>query len=264
LELDEIMSAVSEALDRYPDIDVLTITANGEPTLYPHLGELVNRLNAIKGKTQTLILSNGSTISDPRIRQALRHIDIVKLSLDCVTPRCFKRIDRMHDGIDIDDIKSGMLEFRAMSTHPLIIEILVVKGINDKPQEMAELNRFLLELSPDRVDLGSIDRPPAYAVSPVDYDTLYSLSMMFDPSLPIHITHRKHITSRPSAYSQQEILTTLAKRPLTADDIEILFDTPSQKLLAELVNRHQIELRTNNGVDFFTISSKNTRHSRKF
>ncbi len=253
LPVSEIISAVQEALITHDDIDVLTITANGEPTLYPHLLQLIEEINRIKGHTKTLILSNGSTISDPKVREALLLIDTVKLSLDCATQKCLKKIDRMHTGITIEDIKRGMLDFKAMTQHPLIIEVLIVEGINDKAKEIEALNAFLLQLSPDRIDLGTIDRPPAYAVKPISYEQLLALSRLFDPSLAVHITQRKTIDSKPSAYSKEEIITTLRKRPLTADDIAILFDEGSQKRLEKLLNEGKIIETNNNGVNFYII-----------
>jgi wyosine [tRNA(Phe)-imidazoG37] synthetase (radical SAM superfamily) len=254
IAVSEVIAAVQESLLQYGDIDVLTITANGEPTLYPHLLELVREINTIKGDTKTLILSNGSTISDPKVAEALLLIDTVKLSLDCATQKCLKRIDRMHTGITIEDIKQGMLDFKAMTQHPLIIEVLVVEGINDKPAEIEALDAFLLQLSPDRIDLGTIDRPPAYAVKPISYEKLLALSRLFDPSLAVHITQRKAITAKPSTYTDEEILSTLKKRPLTADDIEILFDKQSQERLKTLLKEGKIIETDNNGVIFYKIA----------
>jgi len=257
LPVDAIVKAAKEGLQEHGDIDVLTLTANGEPTLYPHLGELIDAIDTIKGDTQTLILSNASTIDDPAIQEALLKFDTVKLSLDCATPKCFKRIDRMHEGIDIETIKSGMLTFKEHYHGALIIEILVVKGINDKISEIEALNTYLKQLRPNRIDLGTIDRPPAYRVEPVTYESLYTLSQHFAPELPVHITHRKHGTHTPASYDENAILTTLAKRPLTREDVALLFDPPSQKRLDTLLEEHRVTLHDNHGVKFFTVSSGN-------
>ncbi len=63
-----VISEVKEALQEYQNIDVITITANGEPTLYPYLDVLVDELNNIKKDKKLLILSNASTISDLKIQ----------------------------------------------------------------------------------------------------------------------------------------------------------------------------------------------------
>jgi len=254
LSVKEIMSAINEALMAYADIDVLTITANGEPTLYPHLRELVDEINAVKGDIKTLILSNSSTIGNSEIRNILLDIDTVKLSLDCASQKCINRVDRLHNGIDIEDIKRGILEFGKKSKNPIIIEILVVDGVNDKIKHMEELSNFLMQLRPSRIDLGSIDRPPAYNVKPVLYERLRELSMAFDPSLSVHITQRKTIEAKPSTYTNNQIAATLAKRPLSDSDVEILFDSDSKKCLEGLIKGGQVTKVENNGVFFYKNS----------
>ena len=129
VSVDEVMEALNSVLAQYQDIDVLTITANGEPTLYPHLSELMDRVNVIKGDIKTLILSNASNIYKRETQEALMKFDSVKLSLDCATPRCLKRLDRANKEIDVEQIKEGMLSFKEKFSKPLIIEILMVKGM---------------------------------------------------------------------------------------------------------------------------------------
>ena len=254
LPVDDILKAIKKSLHTHSDIDVLTITANGEPTLYPHLLELIQGIDNIKGDTKTLILSNGSTILEPKVREALLLIDTVKLSLDCATQKCIKKIDRVDSSVSLDNIKQGMLKFSSLTENPLIIEILVVEGINDKPKEIEELNRFLLKLNPNRVDLGTIDRPPAYRVKSVSYDRLRELSLLFDPSLSVHITQRKVVEASPSYYTKEEIMGTIKKRPLTKDDIDILFDNKTKQNLSQLVLDGHMVMVDNNGVEFYKIN----------
>lgn len=215
ISVQEIIEALTLSLKTDQDIDAITVTANGEPTLYPYLSELLDEIEKIKGSIKTLILSNGSRISDLKVQEALMKFDTVKLSLDCATNRCLKRLDRSHENISVEDIKEGMLSFREKFNNPLIIEVLIVKSINDKKEEIEALNEFLLTLNPTRIDIGTIDRPPAYNVEALSYEELRAISLQFDTSLPIYIVSRKKVTKKPSAYSNGEILQTLKKRPLT-------------------------------------------------
>ena len=109
-------------------------------------------------------MSNASTIYQDNIQKTLSKIDIVKLSLDCVSESCFKKIDRAMESIMIADIIEGMKQFRTRYHDTLVVEILVIKGVNDTLEEMGKLNAVLNEIQPDRIDMGSIDRPPAYSV----------------------------------------------------------------------------------------------------
>ncbi|AKF24607.1 radical SAM protein [Sulfurovum lithotrophicum] len=251
LSVEEIIDAIKKGLQEHQDIDFLTITANGEPTLYPHLSELIDEINKIKGHTKTLILSNAASIDDPKVQDALLKLDEVKLSLDCATQKCLKKLDRSHLGIDVEHIKAGMLTFKKRYKGPLVIEILIVKTLNDSQEEIAKLNEFLLKLRPTRIDIGTIDRPPAFDVKPVSYEELLKISHLFDSSLPVYIASRKKTDASPESYSYEEILETLSKRPLTQEDIEVLFDEESQKRVENLLHKHKIKLVETNGVKFY-------------
>jgi wyosine [tRNA(Phe)-imidazoG37] synthetase (radical SAM superfamily) len=254
VSVEEIIDAINRVLQEHQDIDVLTITANGEPTLYPHLSELMDEINKIKGSIKTLILSNSAKISEPKTQEALMKFDSVKLSLDCATPRCLKRLDRSHNSITIESIKEGMLEFKQKFTNPLIIEILMVKGVNDSIAEIEALNSYLIKLNPTRVDLGTIDRPPAYSVKPLSYEELREATLFFDSSLPIYIATRKKVTAKPSSYSKYEILETIKKRPLTQDDIDVLFDKQSKRRVEEMLKSGQLRLSNSSGYNFFILN----------
>jgi len=247
----EIMDALKATLGEHQDIDVLTITANGEPTLYPYLSELMDEINKVKGTIKTLILSNAANIHKPYIQEALQKFDTVKLSLDCATGRCLKRLDRAHKSIDVEDIKNGMLSFKEKFSKPLILEILIVKGVNDSEEEINALNEYLLKLNPTRIDIGTIDRPPAYYVEALAYEDLREISLEFDSSLPVYIATRKVVNGKPSHYASEDILETIKKRPLTLADIEVLFDRESQDRLQLLVNEKEIKIETCSGYDFF-------------
>ncbi|MDD5359649.1 MAG: radical SAM protein [Sulfurovaceae bacterium] len=253
IPIETIINAVEDALAEHKDIDVITITANGEPTLYPYLGKLINRINSIKGDIKTLILSNGSTIGDLNVREALAKLDMVKLSLDCATDKCLKKLDRAHDGLNIADIMQGMLDFKAIYDKPLIIEVLLVKSINDDVKNIEALNDFLIKLKPTRVDIGTIDRPPAYKVEALNYDELKGVVSLFDPSLPVYIVSRKTAGKRVQKYTNDEILQTLSNRPLSSDDIEILFDEDTKNRLKDLLNSDKIKIKSYGGIDFYKL-----------
>jgi wyosine [tRNA(Phe)-imidazoG37] synthetase (radical SAM superfamily) len=261
--VETIITDLKEALGKHPDIDVITITANGEPTMYPYLNILVEQIGAVKGNIQTLILSNSACLSDENVFNSLLKLDQVKLSLDSATPETFKKIDRPAEGIEIAAIIESITRFSRVFSGKLFIEILFVKGVNDTLSEIEALNAALLEIHCERIDIGTIDRPPAYAVQGLAFEELYALSRSFDPSLPIHIVSRTHAQAIPSTYSDEEILTTLDKRPLTAEDVSALFDTESKKRFQILLNQGKIAQIERSNIIFFTpIENINRKRSK--
>ena len=240
-------------------IDVITITANGEPTLYPYLDKLIDEINKIKGKTQTLILTNSSTLTDEKVFNSLLKLDQVKLSLDAISEDIFRKIDRPHKDIKIEEIVKKVIDFSKIFNGKLFIEILFVHGINDTEDEIKKLSNLLLQIKATRIDLGTIDRPPAYPVSGLSYKELHSASLLFDASLPIHIASRIHAEPNNSSYSDEEILNTLDKRPLTAEDIDLLFDKDSKKRLSELVKSSKIVKKMVGNLEFLILHANEAR-----
>ena len=248
----DVIAEIKYSFDKHPKIDVITLTANGEPTLYPRLNELVDEINKIKGKTKTLILSNGSTIYKEETFNTLLKIDTVKLSLDCISEKCFKKLDRVDDSIDCSKIVDGMIAFRQLHKKQLITETLFVKTLNDRIGEYGKIYEALKLIKPNRVDIGTIDRPPAYDVQPVSYQTLLDIAASFE-NLPVTIAHRdKNITKEE--YSEDEILRLLLRRPLTQDDIENIFTKNSQEILKTLLESKKVYEVINNNVKFYKIS----------
>ncbi|MCT7595817.1 radical SAM protein [Aliarcobacter butzleri] len=252
--VDEIIKAIKESFKNHPKIDVITITCNGEPTLYPKLSKLIDEINKIKGETKTLILSNGSTIYKKEIFEALLKIDIVKLSLDCVSEKCFKKLDRQNKSVEIEKIVPSMVEFSQKTKKDFVLEVLFVKDINDKDEEIELLFKAVKQINPKRIDIGTIDRPPAYKVNPVSYKFLEDVANKFE-GLNVNIVFKnrpKQITS----YNKEEILSMINRRPLTIEDIENMFDNQSKIFLEELIRNEEIGLVDNAGIKFYKKIAK--------
>jgi wyosine [tRNA(Phe)-imidazoG37] synthetase (radical SAM superfamily) len=262
LEVSTIIDELKEHLNE--KIDVITLTANGEPTLYPRLDALIDALDEIKGPTETLILTNSANLVDDDTFNSLLKLDQVKLSQDAISDEIFKKIDRPHKNIDVNTVVEKVIEFSKVYKGKLFIEILFVHGLNDTKDEVKKLNEMLLKLhNIQRVDLGSIDRPPAYPVVGISYKELHEISLMFDSSLPIHVSSRIHAEPNNSYYSDAEIINTLDKRPLTMDDINLLFDDDTKKRLALLIKKQIIVKKILANLEFYIPQSNFERKRHK-
>ncbi|EGN5706644.1 radical SAM protein [Campylobacter upsaliensis] len=246
LSVEEILTELKAVLKKDVKFDVLTLTANGEPSLYPYLKELILELKKLIKDKKILILSNGTAVLDEEKMRTLMLCDIVKFSLDSANEKTFYKIDRALKGIDLSTMIEKMAEFRAKFSGALVMEILVVKGFNDNEEEFILLNDALAKIAPMRVDLSSIDRPPAYAVSGVDEMRLLELSGLIS-SVPVFIAKRyKAILS----FSEEELLKTLRLRPQSELDVEC-FDTKSKRNLQTLLEKGQIKSVNLAGVKFY-------------
>lgn len=251
ISVETVTDELKDALERHGDIDDITVTANGEPTLYPYLDELIDQVDKIKGHTKTLILSNSAALVDPALFNTMLKFDQVKLSLDAALPKTFKKIDRPAPGIDIHNIIEAVKKFSNKFKGDLFLEILFVHGINDSDADIDALNEVLKNIPCKRIDIGTIDRPPAYKVQGLSYSELHNAASKFDPALPIHIASRTHAESCRGHYSDSEIINTLDKRPLTMEDMKLLFDDETISRLHKLVENGKIIASNTSGVEFY-------------
>jgi radical SAM domain protein len=249
--IEEILVALKDTLRTHQNIDVITLTANGEPTLYPYLQELINEVNNLKGCSKTLILSNGSGVCDPKICEALKGLDIVKFSLDSAVQSTFKKIDRNKSGIEVNEFIKAMAKFRKEFKGELVLEILVVAGFNDKEEEFIALNEAINDIAPHRVDIGTIDRPPAYNVKGVDAKKLEELAKQIS-GVPVNIV-KAHKIEQKYNYSEDEILEMLRRRPQTIANVEENFSEHSKQILNKLLQQDVVYLVDVAGVKFYKL-----------
>ena len=121
--------------------------------------------------------------------------------------------------------------------------------MNDKEEELELLYKSILLINPKRVDVGTIDRPPAYEVKPVSYEFLEYVANKFK-DINVNIIYK----NRPKliqSFTQDEIISMLKRRPLTKEDINNMFDNDSKIILEELLNKEIISTVNSSGVEFF-------------
>lgn len=242
LSVEYIISELKKALDIHKDLDYISISANGEPTLYPNLKELILEINKIKKNAKSLILSNASTIFDENIQKALLELDAVKLSLDSVNEKVFRKIDRSN--IDLSKIIQGIINFSNIYKGELVLECLVLEGINDNKEDFIALNEILKNIKASRLDLGTIDRPSDYDVKAVSFEKLQELASLLT-NINVNIISR---TINEKIYD--DLLKTLELRPLSEDEISI----NDKELLKELLEKNIVKLAKINDINFYKLN----------
>ncbi|ALW70416.1 radical SAM protein [Campylobacter jejuni] len=249
ISIDKIISEVKVMLEKNVEFDFLTLTANGEPSLYPYLNELILSLRSIAKDKKLLILSNGTAVLDEDKFNTLLKLDVIKFSLDSAIAKTFYRIDRALKNIDLEKMIEKMADFRARFNGDLIMEILVVKDLNDNEEEFKALNQALKKIMPLRVDLSTIDRPPAYAVKKVSEEKLLELSKLID-STPVLLAKR-HYEGKKLSFNEEELLKMLHLRSQSEIDIEVKFDEQSKTLLNQLIKEKKVKILDLAGVKFY-------------
>lgn len=246
--VDSILQRVQSAL-KTQKCDVLTLTANGEPTLYPHLYELISKLKEIvPDSIKMLILTNGSLLWKKEVQDSLMLMDIVKFSCDSLETRAFKRIDRPHTSLNLTQIEQGIREFCQKFGGEIVSEVLFVKGINDSIEQARQIAQFLSTFKGlKRVDIGSIDRPPAYKVEAVSDEKLEELASCFyayphlNVSLPKRTRNKAKENLTLQTYDTDGLIGLIKRRPLSTLDAQKMLDSQTLALLYKLCQKNIIK-----------------------
>ena len=107
------------------------------------------------------------------MRRDVRQADVILPSLDAATPAAFFRINQPHAGLELERIIEGLVALRDEFPGKIWLEIFIVKGVNDREKEIAALYAALRRIQPDKVQLNTLDRPPAYSgVQSADFAVL--------------------------------------------------------------------------------------------
>lgn len=219
-----------------PDFDTLTITASGEPTLHSSLGEILACAKRIS-KRPVAVLTNGTMLWDPAVREELSAADILLPSLDAVRARTFRKVDRPALCVRHGDMVDGLSALRREYAGRIWIEVLLVKGVNDGVDDLSALIEALALIRPDRVQLNTVARPPAVSwARPLTGRELEEardfLGRGLDVPVEVVFDTRKRLAEGFHPLIEREILEMLARRPMQCEELEGLFSCGAEPVRA--------------------------------
>lgn len=138
------------------DVDVVTLSGSGEPTLALNLGEI---LQGIQEMTQrpTLVLTNGTLLDDPQVQADLRYCDRLSLKLDAVTAKPLNRVNRPVDGLDLEQMWQGMLDFRQHYAGEIGVQTMILTPWDAETRH--QYIEMMKALSPVEIQLNTPSRP---------------------------------------------------------------------------------------------------------
>ncbi|MCT7982947.1 radical SAM protein [Laspinema sp. A4] len=138
------------------DVDVITLSGSGEPTLALNLREILQGI-ADRTHRPTLVLTNGTTLADPEVRNALAIADRVSIKLDAVSERRFQGVNRPIKGINLADIWAGIEQFCHDYPGEIGIQTMLLSPWD--AQTKAEYMSAVRSLRVDEIQLNTPTRP---------------------------------------------------------------------------------------------------------
>ena len=144
------------------DVDAVTLSGSGEPTLAANLGEVVCAVKWLTGKP-VVVLTNSAHLSDAEVRRDLACADSVFCKLDAADEETFRRVNRPARGVTLRRTFQGIRRLRAEYDGRLCVQLMLLPSNRSRAAEFADLLRFL---RPDEVQLNSPRRAVPRAWTP--------------------------------------------------------------------------------------------------
>ena len=157
---------------RRDEIDWITFVGSGEPTLHVGLGWMIRQIKTLTN-IPIAVITNGSLLYQPDVREELCAADAVLPSVDAGTETLYRTINRPHPHLLFPSFVEGLAAFRDVYRGKLWVEVMLVKGLNDSEEALRSLAKILRQIMPDAVHLSLPIRPPAEPwVQPADEEAL--------------------------------------------------------------------------------------------
>jgi wyosine [tRNA(Phe)-imidazoG37] synthetase (radical SAM superfamily) len=219
----EVYSELDDFFRNNPDPDYLTFSGAGEPTLHVHIGEVIAYLKGIRPDIPVAVLTNGTLLGDPRLREELMIADLVLPSLDAATDRALKRINRPDRKFLASDYVNGLISFSREFKGEIWLEILILPGYNDDRENLEALKEAVAKINPGRIQLNTLDRPGSVkGLEPASRPRLQEIAALFGGD-NVEIIAAPEERSQVKSYRtdvENAILETIARRPCTLADLE--------------------------------------------
>lgn len=258
--LGEVLEELQDYLEGKPQLDYITFSGSGEPTLHQGLGKVIDFLKKNYPHYKLCLLTNGTLLNNRALRSELSQVDLIVPSLDAATEKCFQLLNRPHHDLKCAELINGLISLRHEYSGLLTLEIFAAPGFNDTPEELASLKAAIESINPDHVQLGTLDRPGTEeCLKPVDSQKMQAISAYLNNAELIgKFKPGPKIASFDNSAGQQ-ILQTLRRRPCTINDLEQLLNlrpAEIQKHINYLLVQDRIEVEQKERGSFLKIKKQ--------
>jgi len=258
----EIIDELDEYLKSSPSLDFVTFSGSGEPTLHSHLGEMIAFVKESYRQYKVAVLTNGTLFDRSEVREEVRKADLLIPSLDAVSEPVFKKLNRPHHSLQLQEIIAGLTQLRREFKGEIWLEVFIVPTLNDSEGELKLLKEIIEKIKPDKVQLNTLDRPGAEGwVFATPKERLEAIASYLPRAEVIaeFPSERKAVSF--SKDIEASILSTLKRRPCTSEDLSRFLNIhPNEvnKYLHALLEAEKVKAEERKRGLFFSISCGKT------
>lgn len=218
---EEIIGEVCQALVAHGpgEIDWVTFVGSGEPTLHRSIGWLICQVQALTD-LPVAVITNGSLLYRPEVRQELMAADAVMPTLDAGTPELYRRLNRPHPEVTFERLLEGLAAFSAAYQGRLWSEVMLVRGLNDTEEALHDIAAVFQRINLDEIHISLPTRPPAETwVEPPDEEGLMRAQAILGDIA--HVLHPAEGTFDLGSYVDvtDAVVGIITRHPMSEEDL---------------------------------------------
>lgn len=188
---------LTQLRDEGVNIDVITFSGNGEPTVNPDFADIIDDTIALRDRyypeARVSVLCNSTMLHRPAVVAALLRADNAIMKLDSAIQRTVELLDRpTSPSYDV----ATVIEQLAAMGNKIIIQTMLTYGSHDGEEvdntgdaEIAALCEAYRRIAPRRIMLYSLDRPtPEQSLHKVERERLVAIGERISAATGIEVS----------------------------------------------------------------------------
>lgn len=236
--IDEVkfIKELKSLLKKPPRIDYITISGSGEPTLHKNIDRIIGIIKKItRNRYPICVVTNSSFLYRKSVRKELKGADLIIPSLDAPTEMIFKKINRPCGKMTLKKIVKGLIALRKEFQGKIWLEIMLIRGINDKPAQASGFKDLIGLIRPDKVHLNLAVRPSPLEDGLPGKESISRIKDILGPEAEVVCDFGKNsLKTKIKVLSEKVILDYLSRRPASFNDLSIAFGFTEKELILRL------------------------------
>ena len=262
--VDEVISQLDKVLKDSPQLDYITFSGAGEPTLNSRISDVVKFVVKNYPQYKICLLTNGTLLGQQDViddLKLLRPSDVVIPSLDASNEDEFQKINRPHANLRLDQLIADITNFRGKNNAQMWLELFIVPEVNDSVESQKQFAKIIAKIAPDKVQLNNLDRPGCVDwIRPAPEETIKSFINILEEVAAVEIIGKFSYRSEKLKFSGSDeeiknaILEMTNRRPYTIADFLFAININKnhlKTLLTELIDTKKLATKIDDRGTFY-------------
>jgi wyosine [tRNA(Phe)-imidazoG37] synthetase (radical SAM superfamily) len=202
----------------------VTFVGSGETALHSGIGWLIREVKALT-EIPIAVISNGSLLYMPEVRQELSAADVVMPSLDAGSAKLYRKINRPSPALTYQRLLDGLIAFRKENSIQLWIEVMLIKGLNDSEDALRDISAALGKIQPDQVHINLPHRPPSepWVEPPSEISLLRAVEILGAGSHVVHSVEGEFNLSAENNLAEA-IISIITRHPMGEAELKLALE----------------------------------------